>query len=227
MTKAYKNLQVAGDTYRLQVDGLGGNLYMLANASGVIDLELLQSENISEADWLKSVYKTDGTGETRSFFTGMLALNAARQDVGAQVMTLKRGVARFDIVMNVAGAAKLEKFTLTKVAQSAYLFPQDGVQSPSGVTRRDTTLTFPSALTQDTPGVLYVYEQENPGMEIRVEVSFDGGEVKTLTKRLDAALKRNAVYTVTVSKDHIDIVVKPVFEEWEPGDNIEITPSVG
>ena len=55
----------------------------------------------------------------------------------------------------------------------------------------------------------------------------DGGEVKTLTKRLDAALKRNAVYTVTVSKDHIDIVVKPVFEEWEPGDNIEITPSVG
>lgn len=44
MTKAYKNLQVAGDTYRLQVDGYGGNLYMLANASGVIDLEQLQSE---------------------------------------------------------------------------------------------------------------------------------------------------------------------------------------
>ena len=225
MTKVYDNLQTSGDAYRLQVDSRAGNLYMLANAADAVDLNRLQGEGISEAEWLKHIYKAEDSGRTRPFFTGVLVLDASGQNGNAQILTLKRGVARFDVTMNVAGTVRLEKFTLTNVARSAYLFSQGEVKSPADAVRRDTTVTFPSALTKDTPGVLYVYEQENAGMEIKIEASFDGGEVKTLTKTLDAALRRNAVYTVTVSKDHIDIIVKPVFEEWESGGNIELTPS--
>ena len=226
MTQVYKNLQLSDDGYQLQLNNHTGNLYMLANIAGAVDLEKLQAEGISETEWLKTIYRADNSGKTRSIFTGMLVLDDSKPGDAARVLTLKRGVARFDLVVNVAGDVKLHAFTLTNVAQSAYLFPQsDGVKSPATVSRRDTTQTFPTPLTHDHAGMLYVCEQKNDNMEIMIKAVFDGGEMKTLTKKLDGDLIRNAIYTVTVSKEHIDVVVKPVFEDWETGGNIELVPT--
>lgn len=98
------------------------------------------------------------------------------------------------------------------------------MKSPDNTERRDTTVAFLPAVVQDAPGVLYVYEQENNGMEIKVEAGFDGGAVRTMTKTLEGYLKRNHVYTITVNKDYIDVTVKPNFEDWEEGGNTDMSP---
>lgn len=224
MTKVYKNLPVSSDGYNLQLKNLKGNLYMLANTANAIDLEKLQAEGITETEWLKTSF-SPVVSETGHFFTGVLALDARGQRAVTKPITLKRGVARFDLVLNVAGDVEVNSLTLTNVARSVYLFPQgDAVKSPDNTERRDTTVAFLPAVVQEAPGVLYVYEQENNGMEIKVEAGFDGGAVKTMTKTLEGDLKRNHVYTITVNKDYIDVTVKPNFEDWEDGGNTDMSP---
>lgn len=224
MTRVYTHLPVSDGGYNLQLQGLKGNLYMLANTANTIDLERLQADGTTETEWLKTAFAHED-GATGHFFTGMLALDGHGQRAVVRPVTLKRGVARFDIVLNVAGSAEVSALTLTNVARSAYLFAQgDEAKSPGNVERRDTTVTFSPAVVQGTPGVLYVYEQENSGMEIKVTAGFDGGEVKTMTKALEGGLKRNHVYTITVNKDDIDVTVRPDFEDWEQGGNTDISP---
>lgn len=225
MTKVYKNLELSGGEYDLRLDRYKGNLYMLANTAGAIDLDRLKESGISESEWLKTVFAPGGDVTTH-FFTGVLAIAPQSRASVAQTVSLRRGVARFDLVIDVAGSVAVNKFSLNGVARSAYLFPQeDGAKSPADVVRTDETVTFADALTQSRPAVLYVYEQESAGMEVTVEASFDGQPARTLTKTLPTQLKRNTIYTVTVRKNDIDITVKPKFEDWEQGADTELTPS--
>ena len=91
--------------------------------------------------------------------------------------------------------------------------------------RNDVTAHFDTALSASTPGVLYVYEQENAGIEVSIEAVIDG-QHKVLTKTLEGNLKRNTIYTVTVRKNAIDIVVKVDIDDWEPGEDTEIIPQL-
>ena len=97
--------------------------------------------------------------------------------------------------------------------------------SLADVERNDVTAHFDTALSASTPGVLYVYEQENAGIEVSIEAVIDG-QHKVLTKTLEGNLKRNTIYTVTVRKNDIDIVVKVGIDDWEPGEDTEIIPQL-
>ena len=126
----------------------------------------------------------------------------------------------------MAGSAAIESLTLRNVAQSGYLFAQGEVAaSPADVERNDVTAHSDTALSASTPGVLYVYEQENAGIEVSIEAVIDG-QHKVLTKTLEGNLKRNTIYTVTVRKNAIDIVVKVDIDDWEPGEDTEIIPQL-
>lgn len=110
-------------------------------------------------------------GKAVGFLTGKMDL-ATRAQSG-QTLVLKRGVARFDL--NLSGKIAVNSLTLKNAAQSVYLFPQaEGVKSPAGVVRKDVTVHFDEVLTTSTSGVLYVYEQENEGLEVSVEAMVDG-----------------------------------------------------
>lgn len=223
MTKVFENLQPTADDYNLQVDSYDGTIYMVANADGMLDLKQMQTEGISEEEW-KTTALGMNEGKVANVFTGMLTLDGQNQS--AQTLTLKRGVARFDLNVNVAGSASIERLTLKNVAQSGYLFSQsEGVKSPTDVTRKDMEVTFDTPLTASTPAVLYVYEQENNGMEVSIDAVIDG-QHKVLTKTLEGNLKRNTIYTITVRKNDIDIVVKVGIDDWEPGTDTEIVPQL-
>ena len=90
--------------------------------------------------------------------------------------------------------------------------------------RADTTLVFDEPLSQDASGVLYLGEQENQGIQVEVVVSFDGESPRRLRKLIEGDLKRNTIYTVTIRKDDIDIVIRPVLDEWEQGSDTELVP---
>lgn len=162
-------------------------------------------------------------GKAVDFLTGKMDL-ATRAQSG-QTLVLKCGVARFDL--NLSGKIAVNSLTLKNAAQSVYLFPQaEGVKSPAGVVRKDVTVHFDEVLTTSTPGVLYVYEQENEGLEVSVEAMVDG-QSKVLTKTLEEkVLKRNSIYTLTLRKDTLSSEVSLDVLAWEDGGNTQLQPDL-
>lgn len=223
MTKVFENLQLSDNGYNLQINSYEGTIYMIANAGNMIDLQQMKSDGISEEEWKKATMSMSN-GKVVNFFTGSLVIDGQNQP--SQSLTLKRGVARFDLNVDVAGSAAIESLTLKNVAQSGYLFVQgEGAKYPADAERDDISVHFDTALSASTPGVLYVYEQKNTGIEVSIEAVIDG-QHKVLTKTLEGNLKRNTIYTVTVRKNDIDIVVKVGIDDWEPGEDTEIIPQL-
>lgn len=157
------------------------------------------------------------------FFSGSVRLDGMENTQTELPVTLRRGVARFDLQIRTAGVTKVRSIKLKNVAQSAYLFPVEGELSPADVERSEVSAVITDPLTQDTPAVLYLYEQQNDGLTVEVEAEIDG-QVKTLTKSLSTDIERNKIYTLTVRKDVIDVRLDVSFDEWEEGGDTELTP---
>lgn len=223
LAKVY-TLPVTPDAgHGVQLERHAGTLYVVANTGGLLDLDALQQGSLSESDWKKMAVTTAGKAPA-NFFSGSISLDGLENTQTELPVTLRRGVARFDLQIRTAGKASVSSITLKNAAQSAYLFPVEGDLSPEAVSRQDVAATISEPLTQDTPAVLYAYEQENDNLTVEIVAEIDG-QVKTLTKQLGMALKRNKIYTLTVRKDVIDVSLDLSFDEWEPGGDTELTPA--
>lgn len=223
LTKVY-TLPVTPDAgHGVQLERHAGTLYVVANTEGLLDLDALQQGSLSESDWKKMAVTTAGKAPA-NFFSGSISLDGLENTQTELPVTLRRGVARFDLQIRTAGKASVSSITLRNAAQSAYLFPVEGDLSPEAVSRQDVAATISEPLTQDTPAVLYAYEQENDNLTVEIVAEIDG-QVKTLTKQLGMALERNKIYTLTVRKDVIDVSLDLSFDEWEPGGDTELTPA--
>ena len=222
LSKIYEAPTSLDGGYGIQIDSHAGTLYVVANTEGLLDLHALQERAISESEWLQLSVAMKDAAPAR-FFSGSVKLDGMENSQTELPVTLKRGLARFDLQIRTAGVASVSGITLRNAAQSAYLFPVAGDLSPADVQRQDAVAAISEPLTGDTAAVLYVYEQENDGLEVVVEVEIDG-QAKTLTKRLDTDLERNKIYTLTVRKDVIDVRLDISFDEWEEGGDTELTP---
>ncbi len=222
LSKVYDTPTSLDGGYGIQLDSHAGTLYVVANTEGLVDLNALQERSISESEWLQLSVAMKDAAPAR-FFSGSLRLDGLENSQTELPVTLKRGVARFDLQIRTAGVASVRGITLKNAAQSAYLFPVEGDLSPADVARKDAVAEIREPLTRDTQAVLYVYEQENDGLEVVVEAEIDG-KPTTLRKSLDCALERNKIYTLTVRKDVIDVRLDVSFDEWEEGSDTELTP---
>lgn len=220
LAKVYDNLHFDGATCAFQLTDYKGSLYVLANTDGLIDLHELHDRRITEDEWKRTVVELKEEKEAH-FFSGSLNLDEKDKSQTVLPLSIKRGVARFDIDIQTVGNASVKSLTLKNVARSAYLFSQEASHSPTGVERRDTTVAFPQPLTADTQGVLYVYEQENNGIEVSVTAVIDGEE-KTLTKVLAEPLRRNTINTIIIRRDYINVNLNVTFDEWEQGSDTEL-----
>ena len=224
MTDIFDNLSLSGGSCDLAIDGHSGTLYMLANTDGLIDLAGLQAGEISEAEWLKTAVSLKD-GAPADFFSGSVSLDGMDKSQTRIPLSLRRGMARFDLKFNTAGKAEVYRVTLRNASESVFLFPVSGQYSPEDVVRKDFSAEFrEQPLTADTEGVLYVYEQSTGD---RVVISVDAvidGKTEVLTKELVEPLNRNTVYTLTLRKDTIDVSLDVSFDEWEPGSDTELMP---
>lgn len=224
MTHIYDNLQASGSGYALQLDSHSGTLYVLANTGNQIDLHELQSQSLDEQSWLKQTMALDREAPVH-FFTGSVKLDEMSSSQTTIPVTLKRGVARFDLQVKTAGVARIKSITMKNTAGKGLLFTSDaGSLSPEGVERAESSVRFDEPLTANTQGVMYLYEQSNEGLEVTIEAEIDGVE-KSLSKAIDGDIRRNTVYTLTVRKDVIDVEVSLSFDEWEEGGDTELTPA--
>ena len=222
MVEIFDNIPVSGGTYEVKVTGHSGNMYVLANTDGLVDLGSLQSGNITEDEWLRLGLATNRGGPAH-FFSGSVSLDGMESSQTVIPMTLKRGVARFDLQLRTAGEASVTGVTFRNVANSAYVFPVEEDYSPADVERTDSEVDFESPLTEDTKGIIYLYEQENDGILVEVDALIDG-KTKTLSKTLSGDVVRNTVYTLTIRKDNIDVTLDITFEDWNQGGDTEIVP---
>lgn len=224
MTGIFDNLSLSGGSCDLAIDGHSGTLYMLANTDGLIDLAALQSGEISEDEWLRTTVAMKD-GAPADFFSGSVSLDGMDKSQTRIPLSLRRGMARFDLKFNTAGKAEVHRVTLRNAAESVFLFPVSGQYSPEDVSRKDYSAEFrEQPLTSDTEGVLHVYEQSTGN---RVVISVDAvidGKTEVLTKELEEPLKRNTIYTLTLRKDTIDVSLEVSFDEWEPGSDTELMP---
>ncbi len=225
MTHVFDNLEKTEKGYKLELEHCSGTLYLLANTAGIIDLYEMKNQNVNEAEWMKTVI-TPSNEKTTHFFTGVVSMDESSSN-NNYLLTMKRGVARFDLKINSLEEILVEKLELTNVAQSAYLFPQDGGKlSPENVSWKNITVDFIEALSTNHSGVLYVYEQENSNIQLIVTLLVNGKR-KEIVQTLSTSLKRNTVYTITVRKDWIDVWVDVSLEDWENGSDTEIVPFSG
>lgn len=224
MTHIYDNLQVSGSGYALQLDSHAGTLYVMANTGDQIDLHTLQSQSISEEEWLMQSIALVQSAPAH-FFSGSVKLDEMPSSQTTIPVTLKRGVARFDLQVKTAGVARIKSITMKNAAGKGLLFPSAaGSLSPEGVERAESSVRFDEPLTANTQGVMYLYEQRNEGLEVTIEAEIDGVE-KSLSKAIDGDIRRNTVYTLTVRKDVIDVEVNVSVDEWEEGGDTELTPA--
>ena len=115
---------------------------------GLLDLNALQERSISESKWLELSVGMKDAAPAR-FFSRKLQLDGLENSQTELPVTLKRGVARFDLqAPHTAGVASVSSITLKNAAQSAYLFRSRGDLSPADVTRQDAVATISEPLTK-------------------------------------------------------------------------------
>ena len=224
MTHIFDGLSAAGGSCSVSLDSHSGTLYMIANTDGIIDLGSLKSGDITEDQWLRTTVALQD-GRPSDFFSGSVSLDGMENTQTEIPLSLKRGAARFDLRFRTAGKAEVNRVTLSRSAESGFLFPVSGKFSPDDVTRTDAVASFDSPLSTDTEGVLHVFEQSADNTVIKVDAVIDGKAVE-LSKTISEPLKRNTIYTLTVRKDVIDVTLDVTFEDWEQGPDTELTPVV-
>lgn len=223
MTQIYTDLDHFSDTYSLKLKNMSGTLYMLANTAEKIDLQQMKEEGITEKEWLKTTIQYEN-GHAPHFFSGKLNLKEY-QGQSVLPMKLKHGTARFDLLMRAGGIISMKNLTLKNMAQASYLLPQDETASPENVPVQDIQINFQEPLLQDSLGIAYVCEQENPQLKVVAEMEM-GGKTYIKEAELPSTLKRNTVYTLTVRKDALSADIKLEVAEWEDGGNVNLRPDL-
>lgn len=225
LTEIYTEFGKENDQYVLQINQKTGHLYMLANTADRIDLQEIKARGLSEEEWLKTTLSsTEGKAHATDFFSGMLDLSETTE--GTLPMTLKRGVARFDLSIRTLKSVQVEQVVLKNMIKQSYIFQQNPVSAPENETVQDIITDFPQALETSTEGIAYVYEQSGTNLKVCIKMKVEG-QSRTVEANLPAILKRNTVYTLNIGTDPVTTDVKLSVIEWENGGDHTLASEAG
>lgn len=221
LTRVYESLPVSEGGCDLRLERLSGRLYVVANARPAT-LSGAPAPGLSEEEWLDATVGMPDA-PTANFSTGSLDLGSLPAGSTSLPLTLTHGTARVDLRLRVAGRVSVESFTLLDAAQTGYLLARDPASTPAGSERGELTALQPLPLTEDTPGVAYLYEQESADLRVRLEGLLDGKPF-SLEGALPRPIERNRIYTVTLRKDVTDTEVSLSVEAWGDGEDTGLYP---
>lgn len=225
LTTVYTEFSKKESQYVLQTDKSSGHLYLVGNTDGQLDLQAMKEQKITEEDWLKTTLNyTHGNVHAPEFFSGMLDLGKSSEST--LHMDLERGSARFDLSLPANSSLQVKEIVFTHIAQQAFLFPQNPVSSPENTTWEDESIEFPETLKTSTQGVAYLYEQNGTDVKAQVSIVKNGKET-TVESSLPSTLKRNTVYTLSLSEDPVSGSVKLQVIEWENGGEHNLSSEAG
>lgn len=220
----YHDLEGRDGSYSLKVDNMSGRLYMLANTGSFLDLHQIAGSGISEDDWLASVAPSS-EGRPYGFMTGMVELEIIGQDRYVIPVSLRRGVARFDLEIVSQDILQVDRIVFTNVKEDTYLFPGGTVSSPDNAVSGDYEVHQEEPVTGSRKGIAYIYEQNNPDIGVRVHLTY-GGKSYVREAALPEQIRRNTAYSIVVMKDAVSMDLTVSVEEWNDGGDIGMVPDL-
>ena len=223
LTRIYEELPVSGSGCDLELERLSGRLYVVANGTPEIASASLQP-GLEESRWLEATIGESDT-PTEHFSSGRLDLESIPAGSASTPLRLTHGTARVDLRLRVAGTVAVTGFTLVDAARRGYLWPRESVATPAGAESGDVATSRPLPLSEDTPAMAYLHEQDNASLRVRVECEIDDKPC-TLERALPRPILRNHIYTVTVRKDVTDTDVRLTVEAWGDGGETDLEPDL-
>lgn len=212
MSAVYDNPVQNNDGYMFNIDKNAGTLYVLTAADDIVNLNSLLNEGISERDWLALTAGTKN-GKPVRFAAGTVTLSGEK----TASVNVSRGFARVDLKMETIGEASVENLTFVGASISTPIFT-DATTDNHG----DITFTPENAYTTDTPGVAYLYAQDND-ITVQAQATINGKSY-TLETTMPHPVNRNSIYVLTLTKDSIDNDAHMSVEEWSPGSDTDLQP---
>lgn len=212
MSAVYDNPVQNNDVYMFNIDKNAGTLYVLTAADDIVNLNSLLNEGISERDWLALTAGTKN-GKPVRFAAGTVTLSGEK----TASVNVSRGFARVDLKMETIGEAYVEDLTFVGANTSTPIFT-DATTDNHG----DITFIPETAYTTDTPGVAYLYAQDN-NITVQAQATINGKSY-TLETTMPQPVNRNSIYVLTLTKDSIDNDAHMSVEEWSPGSDTDLQP---
>ena len=211
-----------GQPLSLALEKFSGTVYVVAVTPEAPAYERPGS-GTSESDWLMSVMSAgdDGTG---MFYTGRAELDGAARS--AVPVRLERGVARFDMNVEVKGRAEVKEVVFRNARLDAYLFGPSltgGKLNPDGASEGSIMIGFDEPLTSSREGIAYIPPQDNASLEVSVTAVVDGTE-HVLESPLPEKISRNTVYSLTLRKDSVGGSLSLSVAEWGDGGQTGLFP---
>lgn len=212
MSAVYDTPVQNNDGYIFNIDKNAGTLYVLTAADDIVNLNSLLNEGISERDWLALTAGTKN-GKPVRFAAGTVTLSGEK----TASVNVSRGFARVDLKMETIGEAYVEDLTFVGANTSTPIFT-DATTDNHG----DITFIPETAYTTDTPGVAYLYAQDN-NITVQAQATINGKSY-TLETTMPQPVNRNSIYVLTLTKDSIDNDAHMSVEEWSPGSDTDLQP---
>lgn len=226
LTKVYKGLVTDADGHtELQIPYfLGEQLYFIANAAGLLPEDGIQAGITSEAEFrnLVLISETPQADGNHPLMTAAYTLSGA--GTPQPTVRLTRAQARVDVEVVADEGIQVDSIAIGNLRQTAYLFPQDRVQSPPDAPSGTWGSRYDPALTSGLhAGICYLYEQASDGFPLYVFTTINGVSSK-LTASLPAEIRRNTVYKITVSGVGASLQATVSMGDWETGETTTSKP---
>lgn len=209
---------VSGQMYELPLEKASGTIYVVARAKGAPEYRIPETGS-SEAEWLETMLSSED-GSSGIFFTGKADVSGASSSAPV-ALALERGVARFDLGIEVAGTAKVKSMTFSDVIAESPLFSQAG--GAQGQVKKDLKVVFDEPLGTSAEGVAYIFGQDNPDLKVSVLADVYGKEC-LVESSLPAEIRRNTIYAVILRTDSIGGSLTLDVREWGAGGESDAFP---
>lgn len=194
-----------GNSHTVKVNSRKGTLYIVGWSGNEMP-HRQPAIGITEAEWLA----TEAGGKDM-FYTGTANLTDAGNT--PQAVNMRRGMARFDLVVDVAGEAVIRNAVIRNALPTGKLF------------RQSTILAQPEASTEDITlsSHAYLHEQNNANLKVRIEAAIDGKEYD-LEAALPALIVRNTRHSITLRKDAVTQEISLTVVPWGDGGTSDALP---
>lgn len=192
-----------------------GEVYFLANYSGVEHLAAMQPGETSIAEFLAVAAEAAEMTSSGILMNGHA--DAGSSGSGTMTVRMERAVSRIDISSHDSGVEIL-KVSLDGLYSRGFVLPQRQISVPEDAQLTRIDIDYSDCPLVNAHDVLaYVPEQSaGIGALVSVVARLDGG-LHRIEVRLPSILKRNMAYTVRIRGNGAELSAEVVCNDWEPG----------
>lgn len=200
-------------TYAFYPTASNGDIYFVTN-----DTENLFGQVTAGTTTIDEFLKTEGAttalASSNIMMTGSITLSAAT--TATQTVTLRRSVARLDLVSPDSGVSVLS-VTIRGVANRGYVFGQNPPASPASTEWTELYKEYPEPGVENHTEILtYLSEQAGTKLSAEVLVSFGGG-LHRMVAEFPSEILRNRIYTLRIYGSGTQVSVSVGESDWENG----------